>query len=106
MNIQYYEGLRSNQLQLKDEQKEWDARKKFEKKSPSKDSHDQPFNDMHLHDPLQLAMGASLNAYEHATPGLLLYSATATKSKIFTPFFKYVPVGRLLQFFVDRKIMY
>ena len=34
------------------------------------------------------------------------YSATATKSKIFTPFFKYVPVGRLLQFFVDRKIMY
>ena len=27
------------------------------KKSPSKDSHDQPFNDMHLHDPLQLAIG-------------------------------------------------
>ena len=41
------------------------------KKSPSKDRHDQPFNDMHLHDPLQLAMGASLN--EHATPGLLLF---------------------------------
>ena len=70
MNIQHYD-LRSNQLQLKDEQKEWDAKKEFEKKSPSKDSHDQPFNDMHLHDPLQLAMGPSLN--EHATPGLLLY---------------------------------
>ena len=35
MNIQYYD-LRSNQLQLKDEQKEWDARKKFEKKKPVK----------------------------------------------------------------------
>ena len=35
MNIQYYD-LRSNQLQLKDEQKEWDARKEFEKKKPVK----------------------------------------------------------------------
>ena len=35
----------------------------LKKESPSKDSHDQPFNDMHLHDPLQLAMGASLNVY-------------------------------------------
>ena len=45
--------------------------KNLKKKSPSKDSHDQPFNEMHRHDPLQLAMGASLN--EHATPGLLLF---------------------------------
>ena len=40
------------------------------KKSLSKDSLDQPFNDMHLHDPLQLAMGAR---NEHATQGLLVY---------------------------------
>ena len=67
-----YHDICSNELQLKDEQKESDARKEIEKKkkSPSKDSHDQPFNVMHLHDPLQLAMGAR---NEYATPGLPLY---------------------------------
>ena len=35
-----------------------------------------------------------------------LYSAITTKSKIFAPLFLYDPVGWLLQFFTDRKIMY
>ena len=34
------------------------------------------------------------------------YSAITTKSKIFAPLFLYDPVGWLLQFFIDRKIMY
>ena len=36
----------------------------------------------------------------------LFYSAITTKSKIFVPLFLYDPVGWLLQFFIDRKIMY
>ena len=34
------------------------------------------------------------------------FSAITTKSKIFAPLFLYDPVGRLLQFVIDRKIMY
>ena len=58
-------------------------RKNLKKKSPSKDSHDQPFNDMHLHDPLQLAMGASLNEHMHATPAA--FSCTCIHDIVFSP---------------------
>ena len=55
---------------------------------------------------VSLGFLAPQSAFPTFLPLKHTYTATATKSKIFAPFFKYVPVGRLFQFFMDRKIMY
>ena len=48
----------------------------------------------------------SAREWESCRADMLTYSAITTKSKIFAPLFLYDPVGWLLQFFTDRKIMY
>ena len=49
---------------------------------------------------------STAEATHYQEVGFESYSAITTKSKIFDPLFLYDPVGWLLQFFIDRKLMY